>query len=80
MVEASVIAFKELEFGHLFFCKPTTDEWAVSFGLTHEYTSENGHRRFLKLLKTVAYVAVDEDAMGCPVLDKWAIRQIPTIH
>ena len=29
--------------------------------------------RYAKVLKTVAYIAVDEDEYGNPVLEKWAI-------
>lgn len=30
--------------------------------------------RYAKVLKTVAYVVVDEDADGGPVVEKWSIR------
>lgn len=70
------VVFKELEVGNYFRCTPTQDDWALSFGMTHEYESECGHKRFVKLLKTVVYVAVDEDAMGFPVYEKWHIRQL----
>ena len=30
--------------------------------------------RYAKVLKTVAYIAVDEDAYGEPIVEKWAIK------
>jgi hypothetical protein len=33
------------------------------------------HERFAKVLKTVCYMAVDEDAMGNPVVEKWFIKK-----
>jgi len=31
--------------------------------------------RYAKVLKTVAYVVVDEDASGNPVVEKWPVKQ-----
>ncbi len=55
--------FDEKENGHLF-----------------EYFADNGHCldsgfRYGKVLKTVAYVAVDEDEYGNPVFEKWQLKQ-----
>lgn len=73
---ATKVVFKEKEFGRYFTAQETTDEWALSHGLTHEYVSEGGYRRYLKLLKTVAYVAVDEADDGSAVLERWEIKVI----
>jgi hypothetical protein len=35
---------------------------------------ENGENRFARVLKTVAYVIVDEDENG-PVVEKWALSK-----
>lgn len=32
--------------------------------------------RFARILKTVAYIVVDEDALGNPVEEKWPIKMI----
>ena len=39
---------------------------------------KTGQVRYAKVLKTVAYIAVDEDEYGEPVLEKWAIRNRTT--
>lgn len=54
------------------FCK-TSDEWAVSHDLQFEIHTTGGVR-FARILKTVAYVAVDENTDGTPKLEKWNIR------
>lgn len=35
----------------------------------------NGDTRLAKVLKTVAHVVVDEDALGQPVIEKWPLRK-----
>lgn len=70
------VVFKELEVGNYFNCKPTTDAWALQNGLTHEYENNHGGICFVRPLKTVAYVAVDESAEGTAVLEKWRIRVV----
>lgn len=39
------------------------------------YVGPHQEARLAKVLKTVAYVVVDEDADGQPVIEKWAIRR-----
>lgn len=68
--------FRERDEGHYFEYKTTTNPWALKHGLTCEYTSEAGHQRFIKLLKTVVYVAVDEKADGSPQLEKWHVKRV----
>ncbi len=50
-----------------------TDEFAAEHGITHTMETLDGNRG-IRLLKTVAYVAVDEDEFGAPVFEKWSIR------
>lgn len=45
------------------------------------YVGPHAERRYARVLKTVAYIAVDETADGEPVWDKWEIashREYPT--
>lgn len=51
----------------------TSDQWAISNGLPHEIETVGGVR-FCNILKTVAYVAVDETADGKPEIEKFDIR------
>ncbi len=39
------------------------------------YVGPDAEPRLAKVLKTVAFVVVDEDADGQPVIEKWAIKQ-----
>ena len=54
------------------YCK-TSDKWALAHNLPFEIETVDGHR-FARILKTVAYVAVDEQEDGAPKLEKWVIR------
>jgi len=38
------------------------------------YVGPNQEVRLCRVLQTVAYVVVDEDAKGAPVIEKWAIK------
>lgn len=38
------------------------------------YVGNAGETRLAKVLKTVAFVVVDEDEFGAPVIEKWAIK------
>lgn len=71
--------FKEKEYGNFFEFRPTQNPWAIENGLEFEIAVgpdyNNLQVRFAKILKTVAYVAVDEDANGKPVFQKWEIRK-----
>jgi hypothetical protein len=48
-------------------------EWAQVQGATHTLCTIDGERP-ARLLKTVAYVGVDEDEYGNCVWEKWQIR------
>lgn len=56
------------------YCK-TTDFWAVENGFEFEIFFETTQtKRFANIKKTVAYVCVDEDENGKPILDKWLCK------
>jgi hypothetical protein len=38
------------------------------------YVGNAGETRLARILKTVAYVVIDEDANGAPVYEKWPLR------
>jgi hypothetical protein len=40
----------------------------------HKLWTLDGYR-YARVLKTVAYIVVDEDEYGIPVVQKWAIKQ-----
>ena len=65
--------FQEVDFGRYFSFRKTTNPWALSQGLEYEIDVLDGVR-FCKLLKTVAYVCIDEDSEGKAILDKWKIK------
>jgi hypothetical protein len=65
--------FQEVEFGKDFSFRKTTNPWALSQGLEYEIDVRGGVR-FCKLLKTVAYVCIDENSEGKAILDKWKIK------
>lgn len=45
-------------------------------GQPHEIAMSDGSFRFGRILKTVAYIVVDEDEFGKPVIEKWDIKTI----
>lgn len=56
--------------------RKTLNEWAMAHNLPHEIAVNDpvGYGwRFGRVLKTVAYVAVDEQDDG-PLMEKWPIR------
>ncbi len=48
--------------------KPFGDEYCCAVWLA------GGHFRYAKVLRTVAYVVVDENANGTPAVERWEIR------
>ncbi|MGF6996754.1 hypothetical protein [Paraburkholderia sp. GAS32] len=56
--------------------EPTPHAWDLEQGATHRLILSHGESRPLRLLKTVAYVAVDEAADGTAVWEKWLIRDL----
>jgi len=82
--------FEEKDYGMLFEYSENRDEdgWGADrkSELPHKIWvsmprySNNGHCldsgfRYGKVLKTVAYLAVDEDEFGNPVFEKWQLKQ-----
>ena len=51
---------------------PNTDEMTGSWDFPHILHTLDGYR-YARVLKTVAYIAVDEDEYGQPVVEKWNI-------
>jgi hypothetical protein len=79
-------AFDEADHGHRFeFAERRHPDDSFAPDFPHViYVGENGKHslgsqtRLAKVLKTVAYVVVDEDAEGNPVVEKWAVRNHST--
>ena len=63
---------QEADFRKWFTYRPTSDQWAISHGLSVEI-DVGDQIRFGKVLKTVAYVCTDETETGTPVLEKWKL-------
>lgn len=66
--------FQEADHGSYFTYKATNDKWAVENGYSHEIDVLDGVR-FANVKRTVAYVVIDEDADGKPVVEKWFIKR-----
>jgi hypothetical protein len=68
--------FTESTQGCSFTYQPVDPEWqwAVQHNLPHQIHVLDGFRAGL-VLKTVAYICVDEAADGTPVLEKWSIKK-----
>jgi hypothetical protein len=68
--------FQEKEFKQHFEFKQTEpDSWGDLFGFPYRVAvGPLGETRYAKISKTVAYVVVDQDDNGDPVLEKWQIN------
>jgi len=55
---------------------PGQGDWGLKNGFLHEIAVCDGSIRFANVKKTVAYVVIDEDAEGKPVIEKWKIKHI----
>lgn len=64
--------FVEQDFGK-YFSYRHSDELTFGDDFPHEIAVLDGYR-FAKVKKTVAYVIVDEDKDGQPVIEKWNIK------
>jgi hypothetical protein len=64
--------FRENTYKKEFTFQPTQNPWAIQHGLTHEIDVLDGVR-YARVLKTRAYVCVDESADGTPVCELWHI-------
>lgn len=65
--------FQECDYGKHFTYRKTDNLWAIEQGFMHEVDVLDGVR-FARVLKTVVYVCVDEDAYGKAVFEKWNIK------
>jgi len=70
--EQNLGEFVEEEYGGTFTYKET--EGYNPYNLPHQIDVLDG-TRFAIVKKTVAYIAIDEDEDGNPVLEKWSIKQ-----
>lgn len=70
--------FQEATQRHWFTYRPTENPWAIAQGLPFEVDCGHGEVRFANVLKTVLWLATDEDASGAAVLEKWNIRHHTT--
>jgi len=55
---------------------PGQGDWGIKNGYPHEIAICDGSVRFAIVKKTVAYVVIDQDENGLPVVEKWTIRHI----
>jgi len=54
--------------------RPTDNSWALENDLLHEIDVLDGIR-FGIVRKTIAYIAIDEDQYGKPVIQRWEIAK-----
>ena len=70
------------EFGHYFEFRisegnaPLQGDYGLRHGFQHEVAVGDGSVRFANVKKTVAYICIDEDDTGKPVVEKWKIKTI----
>lgn len=65
--------FNEKEYGHVFEFSVNTDSMVLCEDFIHKIWVGDGYR-YGTVKKTVAYVCVDEDQFGLPVVEKWEIK------
>jgi len=74
--------FREADEGHTFefgdrwsapSCDFCSNPWASIDEFPHVIFTIEG-KRYARVLKTVAYIVVDEDELGQPVIEKWETR------
>lgn len=66
--------FTESEYGNRFEFSTNNEGCAFSSEYPHIVWVGNDKRRFAMVKKTVAYIVVDEDETGAPVVEKWNIK------
>lgn len=73
--------FEEVDCGNFFEFSQNDEEMTDSWQFPHKVwvtTPREGLDsgfRYARVLKTVAYIAVDEDAYGQPIVEKWSIKR-----
>ena len=74
------VQFQHRETKCWFDARTCTHDWGLEHGFTHEITVDSRGIagdygfRFAEVKKTIAYVAVDEDEFGQPVIEAWPIK------
>lgn len=68
--------FKEKDFGNHFEFIEEVDDWGRAIGATHTVYVGHDQVRYARILKTVAYICVDEDENCQPVWEKWNIKTL----
>lgn len=67
--------FNEVENGGVFEYRTADAHPDPKWNFPHQIAVDQGREmRYARVLKTVVYVAVDEDAFGNPVMEKWKIK------
>ncbi len=72
--EANVGEFTEVDYGHTFTYRKTTDQWAIKNNLPYE-VDVAADTRFANITSSRCYMAIDEDSEGKPVIERWKIRK-----
>ena len=74
MLERTLGCFveKDVRGRHYYGANPDLSEMTDSWDFPHLLETNDG-QRYARILKTVAYIAVDEDQYGQPVVEKWNI-------
>ncbi len=74
--------FQEKECGKFFEYRisegntPLQGNYGLNHGFIHEIAMIDGSVRFANVKKTVAYVVINEDDLGMPIVEKWQIKHI----
>ena len=63
----------ELHFGSLIFCNPDK-KFRIIYNFNPIENIDSGFR-YARVLKTVAYIVVDEDEYGDAIVEKWNIKK-----
>lgn len=66
--------FREREFDNLFEFSVNDDYTEFGEQFPHKLWVSDGSYRYAHVLKTVAYVSVDENDDGTPKIEKWFIK------
>lgn len=66
--------FVEVDYGHTFTYRKTTDPWALKHGLIHE-VDVGDDTRFAHVKKTRCIMSIDEKSDGTPLTETWKIRR-----
>ena len=68
-------SFQEKEHGKYFDYRYSQNWWGRSHGFDYEIAVGIDTALCAKILKTVAYVVIDEDEWGSPIVEKWDIKK-----